>query len=369
MKRAANIISGFANTVVKRSGRHLKFRFQVESGYRPARSSAHGVFSLAARSSYFRRRKITHKFVLTEVLKEQLAAWLKSSTPKSAIRLTDNEIDVVVEWSDREIHSHGNTFSSMPSEAHDIRSNPVWKVLKDKEREQLAAVPPGISRMIFLCDAGCSLLRDVNPIGGHHATVSGQQVIRTFLAESAIDGVFVFTPGHQNRSLIHTWSDHLIWRLFIFDRRDGITEAEYAKVIAVKNLLPVPFLESYEARSWHQQGMFDPQGRGQYLSSQWISSGTGVDIVKISSRGIQEYLAGRLNHEQFKYFTGAELFELSLKEGKTISGIKFEPSGTEHDDDYIVFEFAPDPCAMPFRMPEIIEEETITRPICSEEKE
>lgn len=355
MTRAANIIMAFANSIVKRSGRHLYFEFQVESGYIPPSPSAQSFFSWAAKSRYFRRRKINNNFVLTEEIKEKMVAWLKSPPPRNPIRLTNSDVDVVVQWRDSEVHQHANIFSSMPSEAHDIKENPVWRVLKDKEREQLSAVPQGVRRMIFLCDAGCSLLRNVNPIGRPHNTVSGKEVIRAFLAESTIDGVCVFTPGRRSKNAFQTWNNPLIWRVHIFDLRVGITEAEYANVEAIKNLLPAPVLESYQARSWHQQGMFAPQAHGQFLPAQWRRSGSGVETVKISSRGVQEFFAGRLSREQFNSFVDSELFEQALKEGKTISSVTLEPREADQDDDYLIFEFAPDPSAMPLRVPDVIE--------------
>jgi hypothetical protein len=353
MRRAANIITSFANTLAKRAGRHLHFEFQEESGYIPPPPSQHGLFSLTARSRYFRRRKITNKFVLTDAMKNGIAAWIKGPMPRMPMRLTDPEIDVFIEWREREVHPHGNVFSRMPSEAHDLRDNPVWRVLKDKEREQLSGVPEGTRRMIFLCDAGCSLLRHVKPITRHHTTVSGEQVIHAFLAESSIDGVCVFTPRRRSSNPFERFNNPIIWWVYAFDHRDGITEAEYAKILAVKDLLPVAHLESYQARSLHQQSMFDPQGRGHYVPPQWRRSGSGVERVRVSARAVLEFLAGRLTREQFQNFGEAGLFEKTLRQGLTISGVTLEATGIENDDDYLVFEFAPDPSAMPFREPEI----------------
>jgi hypothetical protein len=354
MRRAANIITSFANKVAKRAGRHLHFEFREERGYHPPPPGKPVVFSLTTRSRYFRRRKITTKFVLTEEMKNSLAEWIKSASPRPPLSINDPEIDVVITWRDREVHPHVNVFSQMPSEAHDLRDNPVWKVLKDKEREQLSGVQAGTRRMIFLGDAGCSLLRNIKPLGQHHTTVSGSQVIHAFLAESSIDGVCVFTPGHRSNNHFEPLNP-IIWRVHVFDHRDGITEAEYVKVAAVKDLLPVAHLESYQARSWHQQEMFDPQGRGQYVPPQWRRSGKGVESVRISARGVQEFLAGRLTREQFDSLVEAGLFEQTLKQGLTISSVALEPRGVENDDDYLVFEFAPDSSAMPFRLPDTLE--------------
>lgn len=353
MKRAANIITNFANTLSKRAGRHLLFEFQEESGYALASQPKPGTLSFNARSQYFRRRKITAKFMLTDVMKNDLSTWVKSPIPRTPLRLTDEEIDVFIVWCEREVHPHGNVFSRMPSEAHDLRDNPIWKVLKDKEREQLSGVPQGTSRWIFICDAGCSLLRHINPLMQHHETVSGSQVIRAFLAQSSIDGVCVFTPGHNNSSNIFQRSNgNIFWKFHIFDTAPPNIETKYDNLNKFIDIIPTPHYEGYQARSLHQQSAFAPQGRGQYLSTIWQSK-LGLTSMKISARAFQEYLAGRLTHEDFKRFVDVEMFEGALKRGLTISNITLELRGIENDDDYVVLEFAPDPSAMPFKAPDL----------------
>ena len=47
--------------------------------------------------------------------------------------------------------------------------------------------------------------------------------------------------------------------------------------------------------------------------------------------------------------------------GMTISSIKLEPTGTEEDDDYLVFEFGLDPSARKLRRPEIARDATSVR--------
>ncbi|WP_392710958.1 hypothetical protein [Rhizobium ruizarguesonis] len=64
--------------------------------------------------------------------------------------------------------------------------------------------------------------------------------------------------------------------------------------------------------------------------------------MKISARGLQEFLAGRLSREEFKRFVADNLFERALSDGRTISNITIERKETEKDDDYLIFEFEDD---------------------------
>jgi hypothetical protein len=99
--------------------------------------------------------------------------------------------------------------------------------------------------------------------------------------------------------------------------------------------------------------MFDPQGRGHYLPAHY-TSGKGKSQMKVSARGLQEFLAGRISLQELKRWSLGDhnFFEATLARGKTISGVRFESSGTDGDDDYVVFEFEEDPAASPLRSPQ-----------------
>jgi hypothetical protein len=49
-------------------------------------------------------------------------------------------------------------------------------------------------------------------------------------------------------------------------------------------LLPAPYLSGYEARSWHEQGMFSPQARGQYLPTSMVVIGHIQTIIVVVIR-------------------------------------------------------------------------------------
>jgi hypothetical protein len=75
--------------------------------------------------------------------------------------------------------------------------------------------------------------------------------------------------------------------------------------------------------------------------------------MRLSARALQELIAGRLSKEEFELCTTGKpnLFALQLAQGRTISSVRFEPKGTNEDDDYVVFEFSDDPAAAKLRLP------------------
>ena len=74
--------------------------------------------------------------------------------------------------------------------------------------------------------------------------------------------------------------------------------------------------------------------------------------IKFSARLFQEFIAGRVEADHFRRLNGAlELFEAELKQGRTLKGARLEPAGIDEDDDYLVFEFAPDAAAQRLRNP------------------
>ncbi|MGO7755297.1 hypothetical protein ACC817_08245 [Rhizobium ruizarguesonis] len=342
MRRAANIINNFA--VVKKSDRHLYYQFNEESGYLPAKNG--GFF---APTQYYRRRRVTREFNLDDEMRASIAEWLKGKPSSGPLRLTNPSIDVSISWKEY-VHPQGNVFSSMPSEAHDVEDNPLFKVLKAKEREQLQATPQGTLKCIFLGDAGCQLLRDLRPISVGARTVSGKQIIEHFLDCSSVDIVCVFSPQKMNRHNYQSFDNPRVWHVTVFDQR-GLPEDEHAKLRTIAGSLPEPYLDGYQARSWHQQGMFHPRAKGQYLPPMWVTK-NGIQNMKISARGLQELLAGRLSREEFKRFVADNLFERALSDGRTISNITIERKETEEDDDYLIFEFEDDPAARAIKSPE-----------------
>ncbi|MGY4296141.1 hypothetical protein ACVWXN_004236 [Bradyrhizobium sp. i1.4.4] len=339
MDRAANIISQFANRIRKGAAQNLHFQFMEGSRQEKGRRK--------------RIRRITPAYKLTPDHELILSEWLKANDwpNPEAIRLTDPEIDVVIRWK-KYVHPHGRTFSSMPPVADHVEDNPVFKALERKER-QLSKVPSGTLKCIFLGDAGCRMLRELRPMGARE--VSGEQVINYFLAKSTVDIVCVFSPYRALQQLYSGGSRAPQWKVSIYPR-EQTAAAEVDGLTKMAAAMPKPQLEGYQARSWHQQGMFDPQGKGIYLGCEMTSNRDSKISIKISARLILEFLAGRITQEQFQYFAfrnDRNLFDHWFKMGMTIQSARLEKGGLDEDDDHLVFDMEPDFGAMALRIPVI----------------
>jgi hypothetical protein len=339
MDRAANILAQAADRIRKGASAHLYFMFQETSDYQGGR--------------YRRIRRVTSGFRPTSSLEGQLRTWLQAPDWLSpgGIRLTDDQIDVVVSWKEF-VHPLFRAFSSMPAVAYDLKDNHIFKALRKKEK-QVASAPADMLKCIFLCDAGCRILRELRPMGV--AETNGDQIIRHFLKNSSIDVVCVLSPQKTIGAFYPAFSSSS-WTMNVYDRRQSQPESEYARLRRFSETLPRPNYEGYQARTLHRQGEFLPQARGQYLGMR-IESRISSMTIKISSRLVQEFLAGRISHEQFKFFAfgkDTNLFEHQLVRGFTIQNARVEKAGIDEDDDYIVFDLEPDASALPLVNPKSV---------------
>lgn len=337
MERAANIICQFSNGVRKGSGEHLYFEFLEVSYYDNGR--------------YHRKRRITPEFKLTSELKDALRDWLLASsrTTLNKIRLTDLQIDVVIQWK-KYVHPQGRTFSRMPPVAYHPEDNPVFRALKRKER-QLSGTPKDALRCVFLGDAGCSMLRQLKPFGVQE--VCGEEVVKYFLSRSSIDVIGIFSPYRSSQLFQVSGSRAPQWKVSIYTRTSVPNEADCALINKMVEAMPRPQLEGYQARSWHQQGLFDPQGKGIYLGLR-MTSKNGSLSISISSRMVLELLAGRITQEQFQRYAFGEnpnLFDREFKRGMTVQSARLEKGGLDEDDDYLVFDMEQDFGARGLRNP------------------
>jgi hypothetical protein len=170
--------------------------------------------------------------------------------------------------------------------------------------------------------------------------------------DSGLEYVAVFTPKRRDEHSFSSFNNPLLWHMYLFCGHETDHRADFRLMQKLCGLLPAPSLHGYQARAWHEQGMLDPQGRGQYLAPIW-TGGIGRMKVQISARGLQELLAGRLTQDEFERWVAGEgdLFNRHLSAGRTISAVSLESKGAEADDDYIVFGFDRDAAAAPLSIP------------------
>lgn len=337
MERTADIICQFANTIRKGVGAQLHFQFLEVSYYDKGR--------------YHRKRRVTKDFALTGDLRDVLQNWLKAANwpnPKN-IRVSDHQIDVVIQWKEK-VHPMSRTFSSMPPVAYHAEDNVLFKALKRKER-QLSGVESGILKCIFLGDAGCSMLRELKPFGTRE--VCGENVIRHFLSRTTVDVVGVFSPYRSFQVFQMPGSRSPTWKVSLYTRTNVPNESDCTLLSTMIAAMPKPRLEGYQARSWHQQGMFNPQGKGIYLAS-GMTSNRFSHSIRLSSRMVLELLAGRITQEQFRHFAFGKdenWLEHELKRGFTIQSARIEKGGVDEDDDHLILDMEPDFGAQALRNP------------------
>jgi hypothetical protein len=239
----------------------------------------------------------------------------------------------------------------MPSLTHDLRENPLFRVLKDKSK-QLRGAPEGTRRAIFLGNAGCRLLDELSLSRPSHSTYSGGQIIMDFLEyDRSIDFVCTFRVERQNRfGDFH--NNPQVWRANTFSL-EPLSQSDYSRLAELAQQLPPPYLSGYEAHSWHEQGMCSSDARGHYLGSKMLGGRTRT-TMRVSARALQELMAGQISEERFRQIVWGRddnrVFA-ELKSGRTISDIRFESKGVDQDDDYVVIEFGFDPAAAKFNMP------------------
>lgn len=342
MRRARNIINSTCDQIRRQSSKHLYYTFAEESGY---------VRSSKGTSRFYRHRLVSRDFQMDEHFRAELKRWLATGRPDQPLVWKTQDISVSIRWTDF-AHPFANIFCTMPSLAHDPRDNPLYRVLETKSR-QLRDVPAGHSRAIFLGNAGCSLLNDIQPIGLGLNTFSGKQIIQRFVADDrSIDFVLVFSVERVNRSWMGSSDNRRVWRSYLFQQRQAMRTEDIVRLRLLTESLPAPYLSGYEAHSWHEQGMCRSNARGHYLGTS-MSFGGEKMTLRISARAVQELMAGALSPEMFQdvVFGEHNPVRQQLAAGRTISDVRLEPKGVDEDDDHLFFEFRLDPAATPLTLP------------------
>lgn len=354
MHQAAHKIVLYANSIKKKSGNYLYFLFHEWSYYEEGK--------------YNRELSVVSDFDLDETIKQKLKQWIliQQNNGIDVLYINSKKIRITIERKEKKLKQGSNYFSSLPPLAYDIEKNPLFARLKQK-RKQLSGVPAGRLKVIFLADAGSTILKNIreNDITGNHFT--GEEIIMHFLKRSSIDVVYVFTPKRTRKmfddDVLEWQASHYINENYckpttVFDKilslwpifkKDIIHCSD--KIVAMMRLLPKPRFEGYQARSLQQQGAFLP------TNNKWFkgSSVTGYKdslTMKISSRVLHEYLAGNDSYNIFLRNISSNsdnFFKQWLEKGFVIREISFEDGGVDEDDDHVLFKFEKDPSISPLK--------------------
>lgn len=220
MDRTANIIASHADQLRGGAGRHLYFEFDERSYWT---------------KRYHRERCVDPAFKLTPAIEKKLRDWITAEDwPAPAIRINEGKTDVVVSWK-KSTGPLFRTFCRMPAVAYDLEENPIFKALK-KKNKQVKGASAGTLRCVILIDAGCRLLRRLQPMSAVHE-IGGLAIIRHALAKLSIDSVIVLSPSRRSEFVLGAQME-LQWKVSCFDRRENVPDGEYDRVEALVAQLP-----------------------------------------------------------------------------------------------------------------------------------
>jgi hypothetical protein len=223
-----------------------------------------------------------------------------------------------------------------------VENNPLFNRI-DKKADQLRDTGFEGSMGVIVCDGGCDLLTR----GAGHTAVSRQEVIRhCFSKFRRLDFIEVITIKANHLGFSGPSHLQVVSELFtrnqirneLLDRLSGFV----TRIVRAENLPSNAGSNFYRFK-------------GKSFIMGWSSES---NKMRLSSRALQELLAGRIDSKQFlelhNNFSGispTNLFERKLQEGRLISQINLI-SVDARDDDWIEISFGdPDPAISAFSIP------------------
>lgn len=329
-KRMRRIAQQFVE-IAGSARKNLEFEFDEEMGY--------------DKDGFFRRLLAPEDYKLTDDVTGKFKAWVAGKNGTLRVEAPGLLLNIrYTPYSLDHLNYRGRTVPAL----YDLERNPIYGRLDHKRRRRQLPVGQALCGVI-LWDAGCWAMRSSFSASPH--AVSLDRIARHFIEKSGIDFVTVFT---QSRSLFRRGMNEpsIEWRTMTFmahgDSRLPLVEAEIDRV---SRTLPHPRFEGYQVRSLQDRKSFDPSARGWYLAPQVVSS-KGKHVMKISARALQEAMAtgdfGGIASQYAGGPDGKNAFAAALMKGQAIKACTVESGGLDADDDYVVFEFGPDPAASAF---------------------
>lgn len=341
MDKISQQFCALANKLKKGFGDRLYFNFKEESGYN------NGV--------YYRNRKIVYEYKIDEYIKDKFSLWILDGCASGKINIQQDGLDVVIEIKENKQLRYQNFHCTMPTLALSADRNPL-SMLLERKTKQISNNINDILKIIFIADAGSSLIKNIGRFGEIDMTgrsVSGSQIIQEFVSRNShrLDAVVTFAPrrqgfGFQDRGPMH-------WSVTVFS--ESISDTIEKSLRPVVEILPRPRFEGYQARSLYRQNAFAPESKGWYLGMVVTGDALGVNSIKMSSRLLMDFLAGRISKAEFEGRLDnrdgrGTFFADMLNEGYTISKVEMAPRDIDEDDDYLIVSFSIDPAASKLRL-------------------
>lgn len=337
MDKCSRSFVEIANQLQKGVGDYLYFSFQE---YR-TRDHGRSVRNISAPKNYRPSNKAINYF----------REWIISGKSQlEKIHIKDGDLSVIVSRHPVRHPRLHNFHTSRPSRVYSDTSNPIYKQLKTKA-QQISDSPRGALRLIFLGEVGSAILAELAVkyrMGLFEDYSKPDTIIKKFLTDKKghIDAVVAFIP--VSKINFYGGASERYWSMSIFADNEILRGKLQPKLELLLGLLPSPRMAGYQARSKHIQKTTNYLSNVSYLGTSIRSKNNEVSM-KISSRVLQDFIAGKISAEQFRYFIGEQEDGLSFRKlldnGFTISAMRLERQGIDKDDDYVVFEFERDPAA------------------------
>jgi len=244
----------------------------------------------------------------------------------------------------------GGRFFSHPAYnlAHDLIHNVVYQALERKSRQIKRAGPRASGELagVILCDAGCAMFHSVHGVG----TVALNQVIRTFLQKSrTVDFVCVVEVIH---SIDYGSTAPPRFSARVWSTRHPVLRDEIERQVNQSfRALPTPLQSAINTLN-----QFEWAGKTQRLWGRYKRNVTMRDqSVEISLRGVMDYLAGRIEREEFEKIVPTDWLahlRRNLDRGSGIREVSIKRCPGEDDDGLVITFGGHDPAISLFRAPE-----------------
>jgi len=261
----------------------------------------------------------------------------------------NNDADVTISFDPNSTGMSGSYASY--TAVHSKTSNAVANSLKDKARQLKSCGFTGPCGIV-LCDGGFDMLtREFS----HWSSFSLGEVIQEFLKNhrsvALVLALLVTDDGSLRVGATHLSIES---RLYLNPVATTLNSTIQESLAKLPTFLPKPVKSAQNAH--HHLDWLRKMGRWNEGESFYGGLTMSGRSVKISSRTILEFLAGRLDPQAFiegHGFDQRNPFQTNLQEGRLITKVQVEGSSvSEEDDDRLIFTFGePDAAVSAFKLP------------------
>ncbi|MBZ5512975.1 MAG: hypothetical protein LAN70_17655 [Acidobacteriia bacterium] len=297
-------------------------------------------------------RRLFEDRIFNERFRQFLAEIVANPGVRRTYEVNTSDTSVAILYTPRASTSSGSHASY--TGARSVRQNAVFRALA-KKWQKLKETGFNGYKGIILCDGGCDTLRS----GRQHdwTTYELNEIIAEFFRQHSLAAFVLLLRMKHVGNLWNVGPGHwsLDPALYLNCTIDPMS-SELKRVLGSIHLkLANPAIGPMNARyrlQWAVRAGKMHEGESNY-GGMTVSSRE----IKISSRVVQEVLAGKIDQATFvkQYDSGGGMtpFMQMLSQGRLIKGVRFERSAVpQDDDDWLVFEFGePDAAVFPFTVP------------------